>query len=120
MRSLALTAALVATAATASPAHALSCRGRLIDRGDAPSRVRRLCGEPSDVTTRRVERERTVLRRGPGGTVVSDRVSVTVEVQEWVYDFGPRRLVRRLTFEDGELVHIATEGYGTEDRAPPP
>ena len=104
-----LTASLLALAADA---HAMRCENRLVTRGDSAARVERLCGEPTQVTRRLVERERTVYRRGPGGAWVADRVTVTVEVQEWTYDRGPRRLVRVLTFEDGELVAVDTGGYG--------
>jgi hypothetical protein len=32
----------------------------------------------------------------------------------WTYNFGPNRLVYRLTFREGKLVHIAIGGYGHE------
>lgn len=121
MRFLVLTFSFLAAYLGGEPtAHAMRCRGRLIDPGDSPSRVRALCGDPTDVSTRVVERERAVHRRGPGGTIVSDSIRVSVEVQEWTYDFGPQRFVRRLIFEDGVLIRISTGSYGTEGRPPPP
>ncbi|HJL19388.1 MAG TPA: DUF2845 domain-containing protein [Sandaracinaceae bacterium LLY-WYZ-13_1] len=120
MRFFALALILSAASAVGSTAHAMQCRGRLVSRGDAPSRVRSLCGDPSDVSTRVVQRSRTIHRRLPDGSIVSDTVTVSVEVQEWTYDFGPQRFVRVLTFEDGELVAIETRGYGTPGNSPPP
>jgi hypothetical protein len=116
VRTLVFAVSLTVTlAGVAAEAHAMRCGNRLVDRGDSAARVQRLCGEPTQVTRRLVERERAVHRRGPGGVVISERVTVTVEVQEWVYDRGPRRLVRVLTFEDGELVALATGGYGVAE-----
>jgi len=56
------------------------------------------------------ERQRTWL--GPRRTVVQR----TVTLDTWTYDFGPNRLVRVLTFEDGKLVAIRT---GTRGQALP-
>jgi Protein of unknown function (DUF2845) len=33
-------------------------------------------------------------------------------VEEWLYDLGPDRLVRRFTFRSGRLEVIQTGGYG--------
>jgi hypothetical protein len=35
-----------------------------------------------------------------------------VVVTEYVYNFGPRKLMRRLLFEGGVLVQIESLGYG--------
>jgi hypothetical protein len=35
-----------------------------------------------------------------------------VALTEYVYNFGPRKLMRRLMFEGGVLVKIETIGYG--------
>ncbi len=101
-----------------STAHAMSCRGRIIDVGDAAARVRAYCGEPATITERVVERSRSVYVRGPGGALVRDEVSVSVAVEEWVYDFGPQRFMEELTFEDGELRQIRELGYGTPSGRP--
>lgn len=105
----------------ASSARAMSCQNRLVRVGDAPARVRSLCGEPADVTTRVEQRSVTVHRRAASGVIVSETISVAVTVERWVYDFGPQRLMRELLFEDGRLQTIQTLGYGTatrEARAP--
>ena len=38
--------------------------------------------------------------------------SQEVVITEYVYNFGPRKLMRRLLFEGGVLVSIETLGYG--------
>lgn len=112
-RSIAAAALCAATLLTGSTAYAMRCDNRLVVDGDAPARVRSLCGDPADATHRVVSRSVTVHRRLSNGTIVSESVMVSVEVEVWVYDFGPRRLMRELTFEDGRLVRIRTLGYGT-------
>ena len=39
-----------------------------------------------------------------------------VELTEYVYNFGPRKLMRRLLFEGGVLVKIETIGYGYREK----
>lgn len=39
-----------------------------------------------------------------------------VELTEYVYNFGPRKLMRRLIFEGGVLKKIETIGYGYRER----
>ncbi len=106
----------------ASSARAMSCQNRLVTVGDAPARVRALCGEPASLTARVEQRSVTVHRRAASGVIVSETISVTVTVERWVYDFGPQRFMRELVFEDGRLLAIHTLGYGTvasrEARAP--
>jgi hypothetical protein len=115
---LGLGAALFGMASDARPVQAseqLSCQDRIVHLGDEPYRVRSLCGDPDDVQ-QRVE-QRAVRRevRVPCGrrmcsTLVDDVVDVQVE--EWIYDFGPQRLLQYLTFETGRLVRVRTGEYG--------
>lgn len=101
----------------------MRCGQRLVSTGDTLYAVRQVCGEPA-ATDRRIV-TRTSKRRVSGpcfkdrdGQVRCDRVEeVTVEVvvDEWTYDFGPRRFVHYVTFEDGKLVKITTGGYGSAD-----
>lgn len=98
-------------------AHALRCGTRLVVRGDPSVYVRSICGEPASVTTREVSRTRSVAGRFTPGAVIADSVTVTVLVETWVYDFGPRRFMEELTFEDGTLVTSRPLGYGTRRSA---
>lgn len=121
MNRLAVAFAFFATfSAGGATAQALHCQGRIVSTGDSPARVRSLCGEPTDIAQRTESRSRTVVRRGPGGSVISDSIAVSVLVEQWTYDFGPSRFVRVLVFEDGRLIRIDTLGYGTPGHSGPP
>jgi len=83
-------------------------RGRVATVGDLSWEVLTVCGDP-DHQDRRVV-QRAIAQRWPGRAAEVALVSVTVE--RWIYDDGPDRLVRVLTFEDGRLVRIETRGFG--------
>jgi hypothetical protein len=110
---------LAAGLGQADPAHALRCGNKLVRDGMHEAQVIAICGEP---TTRR-EIGRTL--RGPDlRTYPSDPRYPTdryyfpipypteVIVTEYIYNFGPRRLMRRMIFEGGVLVSIESIGYG--------
>ena len=48
----------------------------------------------------------------PGYGHYTEEVALT----EYVYNFGPRKLMRRLLFEGGVLVKIETIGYGYREK----
>ncbi len=83
-----------------NPAHAMRCGSHLITDGMHESEVKALCGEPSS--------ERIIGYIGRGHHGYHREVLVT----EFVYNFGPRKLMRALRFEGGRLVLIETIGYG--------
>ena len=92
-----------------------SCQDRLISPGALAYEVQLLCGPP-DATDRRVE-TRSVrrpvsvpCRAGRCVVLVDDTVDVTID--EWTYDFGPRRFIQLLVFEQGKLLAIHAGGYG--------
>jgi hypothetical protein len=107
LRSLVLFVVVVSglLAAPVAPAtDTLRCDGRVVGTGDRDIQVRARCGDPYWV-----ERRTDVLVRGEDGPL-EQRVAIEVEV--WYYNFGPNRLMQRLSFRDGVLVGIATLGYG--------
>lgn len=116
---IAAVAFLLASSTGGGLAHALYCADRIIQTGDSTSRVEQHCGEPTEVVRRTETRMRTVHRQLPGGVIVSDTISYTVLVEQWVYDFGRTRFVQRMLFEDGVLLRIDAGGYGTSDRSAP-
>jgi uncharacterized protein DUF2845 len=90
-------------------AWALDCEGRLISEGQAPWEVQAICGEPTQVD----DSVEIVLQPAYDvfGPVV-DHLPVAVPKSVWTYNFGPSRLIYRLTFRDGKLTRIETGGYG--------
>lgn len=93
------------------PAAAFHCGQRLVHEGDSRYDVRSKCGEPADIETRSILRQPIVWFHGrPVLAAPGSFVEVSVEI--WTYNFGPHKLMRRLRFDDGELVDIETLGYG--------
>jgi len=80
------------------PAHAFRCGQSVVTEGLRDFEVRERCGEPIQQTTR------TEVR----GYDVGPIDVYSVEIQEWIYDTGERKLRRLLRFEDGELKRIET------------
>ncbi|HET8939804.1 MAG TPA: DUF2845 domain-containing protein [Polyangiales bacterium] len=111
-------------AATAQADGSFRCKTRLVTTGAAAYEVKSLCGTPDDMQTR--SEVRTIRRAvsvpcatGLCSSFVEDSISVNVE--EWTYDFGPQRFIQFLIFEQGKLVQIKSGGYGKKDvsAAPP-
>lgn len=86
--------------------------------------VRAACGEPTtqrhlgvavrivDLPVRRVYGNGVAVERFPGyGKFVEEIVRT-----EYVYNFGPRKFMRRLIFEGGILVKIESMGYGYREQ----
>ena len=83
------------------------CRhGQLLLEGDTTSEVLKKCGEP-DLLER--WHDEFVVREGP----TLER-KVTVPVEQWTYNFGPRHFIHILRFRNGRLVDIDRGGYGFE------
>lgn len=89
-----------------SPAYAASmrCNGKIVSTGDSRFTVLTRCGEPSG----RVDWEEEISE------FISpfEKVSRFITVEEWVYNFGPTRFIRVLSFRDGVLTDIQTRDYG--------
>jgi len=109
----------------APPASALRCGSKLIGDGAPQGKVLKYCGEPESVQARSIlragfPRYRVRNRIGRIGTstnadrelLFADRAYVEVQVEEWTYNFGPRRLMRVIRFENGLVTAINQLGYG--------
>ncbi len=102
----------------ASPAEAFRCGNRIVKEDMHETQVRRACGAPT--TMRHIGRalrhvDSAVERRHGGWTIrrfPGYGFAQEVIVTEYVYNFGPRKLMRRLVFEGGILVSIESLGYG--------
>ena len=110
--------------ALALPAHAFRCGNRIVIEKMHEQDVRDACGEPAEVkhlgrVLRHVEAPRrrglSALTRGPRNATFPLMLQ-EVTLTEYVYNFGPRKFMRRLIFEGGILVSIETIGYGYRER----
>ncbi len=91
--------------------------GRLVSVGDRMGDVRSRCGEP-DAVSQRIERRRIkyYVTRWVGGvaeTYVEER-EVEVPIDEWTYDLGRQSFIRYVLFDAGQVVDVATGGYGSK------
>lgn len=124
-RKLALTAVLLLAVGYADPAHAFRCKTKLVKEGMHEQQVIAVCGEPTS------RRHMGYAVRGvpygwrrvtPGGREIwyprGGTLTEEVVVTEWIYNFGPRKLMRRLVFHGGILVEIDTVGYGYIEQDP--
>jgi len=119
-----LFASLVAALLASNDAHAFRCGSKIVRDGMHEQQVIAICGEP---TTRRVVGR---ALRGYDIPIVSEPLPglsgrrypgygsylQEVIITEYVYNFGPRKLMRKLLFEGGVLVEIETIGYGYREK----
>lgn len=117
---IALALALLSTGLLATGvAQAFRCGNKIVRDGMHEFQVIAICGEPTAVRHlghtirgydygRRSGYDGYVYYRYPGWSNFATEVAVT----EFVYNFGPRKLMRRLVFQGGVLVTIETLGYG--------
>lgn len=107
-----------------SSAHGLRCGRKLISENMHEIQVRKACGAP---TTSRdlgyaIRGTYIPVRRHlvPGITAQHfpryGQFNEQVLLTEYVYNFGPRKFMRRLIFEAGVLVRIEKIGYGYREK----
>ncbi|MFW6093554.1 MAG: DUF2845 domain-containing protein [Pseudomonadota bacterium] len=90
MRIALLTVGLALAVSAPQAGAAFRCDTELVERGMTPLEVAERCGSP-------VYEFGWIDLRGPGSWV---------RVDEWIYEPGPNRFRRLLTFENGRLVRI--------------
>jgi Protein of unknown function (DUF2845) len=94
-----------------SQAEAMRCGNKLVYEGDEMAVVEARCGKPVQVTHSYIMRIPSYWYHGRRFQLSDEEVQVPVET--WVYNFGSRKLMRKLRFEDGVLIEITTLGdYG--------
>ena len=101
--------AILLSLTIADNALALRCGNSVIGLGKRKQEVREKCGYPISIEKHRKVLGRT-LQNYPKTMGLQEYEEITVE--EWVYDFGPRRLRQYLRFENGRLVEIENMGRG--------
>lgn len=104
---------------SSDPAYALRCGSRLVKDGMHESEVKAICGKPVSerslgyVLRSHIDRTHgltTTRYYGYGGYYRE------VLVTELVFNFGPRKFMRKMRFEGGVLTSIETIGYGYRDK----
>jgi hypothetical protein len=110
---------LLVAAAAAGPARAdaLRCGTRLVSEGDTRVQVEARCGAPADIIRRTRLAAPVIWRHGRPYRVGNGEIEIVVE--EWTYNLGPHRFMRRVRFEDGVVVAVDTLGYGYRVSDPP-
>ncbi len=112
---------LIVAMLASDPAYAFRCKSKIVRDGMHELQVLAICGQPTAIRHigyalrgynigwhNRYPGGLSTGRTYPGyGNLVQE-----VVVTEYVYNFGPRKLMRRLIFEGGLLVNIETIGYG--------
>ncbi|MDJ0926455.1 MAG: DUF2845 domain-containing protein [Gammaproteobacteria bacterium] len=107
----------------AEPALALRCGNKLVSTGDPKAKILRFCGEPVSVERRSIIRggiprySSSVRTHGSryessSELLINTHSYVEVSVEEWTYNFGPRRLMRVVIFENGLVRKVKQLGYG--------
>ena len=109
---------------TSASAFALRCGRKIVTENMHEAQVRRACGAPTTsrhlgyatrgtyIPVRRSLAPGVSIEHFPGYGYFTEEVVLT----EYVYNFGPRKLMRRLLFEGGVLVKIETIGYGYREK----
>lgn len=88
---------------------AFRCGRKLVQVGDYKLDVLEKCGEP-EWADRRYGMRANRLRH-PYGALELDQYEEVV-IDEWIYNFGPRRFKQFLQFENGVLKKIENLEYG--------
>jgi hypothetical protein len=99
-----LAVVLLGAASPALGAGSWRCGSRLVGAGQSVEDVYDLCGEP---TNRAASTEFVTIHLRCGIDVTH-----AVQVENWIYNLGPKQFVRYLTFRDGTLVGIDEGSYG--------
>jgi hypothetical protein len=87
--------------------------------------VLHVCGEPTSIrhlgyTVRSINlpRRHSLISGGISSRYSGvDYYAQEVVVTEYIYNFGPRKFMRRLVFEGGFLVTIESIGYGYREKS---
>jgi hypothetical protein len=111
---------------TSTSAFGFRCGRKIVTENMHEVQVLKVCGSPTTsrqlgyavrgtyVPVRRHVSPGITVEHFPGYGYYSEEVVLT----EYVYNFGPRKLMRRLLFEGGVLTKIETIGYGYRETKP--
>jgi hypothetical protein len=109
---------------SSTSAFGFRCGRKIVTENMHEAQVLKACGNPTTsrhigyatrgtyIPVRRSTLPGVTVERFPGYGHYTEEVELT----EYVYNFGPRKLMRRLLFEGGVLVKIETIGYGYREK----
>jgi hypothetical protein len=117
MLALSVTCALWAGAPAGADSGFRCESGRLVYTGDHMYEVRKKCGDP-DMVTQRLEKRKVTQKiwRWTAGVAeeIEEEREVEVLIDEWVFDLGPERFIRIVSFEDSRVTCVNTGNYGSK------
>ena len=93
----------------ATDAFAIRCGRQLVQVGAHKTEVLKKCGEPEYMDERM--NLRATRFRHPYGMLKFDQYEQVV-IEEWIYNFGPRKFKQLLRFENGILKEENDLDYG--------
>ncbi len=107
-----------------APAYAFRCGNKIVVENMHEQQVLNVCGEPASIRhlgytihSMRTPRSRGLVFDGAAWRDADyNYYAREVAITEFVYNFGPRKFMRRLVFEGGYLVTIESIGYGYHER----
>lgn len=119
---LSVIALCIALLLFSTPAHAFRCGSKIVKKNMHEVQVRAACGAPTTVQYigRAVRNVNVPIQSNHGGGWTTQHFpgygfAQEVIITEYVYNFGPRKFMRRLLFEGGVLVSIEKIGYGYKE-----
>ena len=94
----------------AGPAQVLHCGTEIVTEGDNGFDLTQRCGQPTAVETAQGHTIATPVYDSNRGRYVIEYVPQPYEI--WTYNFGPTRLVARISIKNGVVTKIEDDGYG--------
>lgn len=97
-------------------ADAFRCGDEIIGTGDSKAKVLTRCGKP--MLKEKVGVKKSARRKGErrdtadGRIVYQKKQSSTKNVEKWSYNCGKDDFIYVLTFENGKIAHVDTDGRG--------
>jgi hypothetical protein len=91
-------------------AQSVVCAGKIIRAGTTRAEVSAKCGDPAQVEHKSAYGGATTSAVGQPNLIPGSTVELQIEL--WTYNFGPRKLMQRIRFEDGIVVRVESLGYG--------
>ncbi len=105
-----LTLALMVGLPALASGQSIRCSEKIISNGSTRAEVSGLCGDPAQIEHKTIYNN---VSASAGRSSLVAGTTVEIQVEMWVYNFGPDRLMQRVWFEDGVVVRIESLGrYG--------